>query len=131
MIKSQRVSDDSRAEIDGNGLDKNEVNSGEVDDSELNGVEVDDNEVEEDEVKKKVQKTFKSKKMVGLDFFNPRARLAFIKLRQIFVRALIFHHLDLERHILVETDVLGYAVDGILDQLILEDQWHPVAFLSC
>ena len=34
----------------------------------------------------------------------------FIKLKQIFVKALIFYYLDLEYHILIKIDVLDYAI---------------------
>ena len=55
--------------------------------SKLNGSKLDSNEVDGgkvkvDEVRKKVQKTTKSKKVIGpLDFLTPRAKLAFNKLR--------------------------------------------------
>ena len=66
------------------------------------------------------------------DFLIPGARLAFTKLRQAFVKALILHHFDLERHIQIETDVSDYGIGGVLGQLTLDDlgQWHPVAFFS-
>ena len=55
---------------------------------EIDGIEVDSSEVGDDEVRKKVQKTpksknlSKSKKMIGsLDFFTPRTKLIFTKLR--------------------------------------------------
>ena len=54
----------------------------------------------------------------------------FTKLRQAFVKAPIFHHLNPERHILIKTDVSGYAIAGVFSQLILDDseQWHLVVF---
>ena len=48
---------------------------------EIDGDEVDDGKIGDDEVGKKGQNLFKFKKTVGLDFFTPRARLAFPKLR--------------------------------------------------
>ena len=48
-------------------------------------------------------------------FFIPKAKLAFIQLRQIFVEALILHHFDLKYHIWIETDVSGYMIGGILN----------------
>ena len=72
-----KANSNGRAGRDGSKLDGNEVD----------GNEVNNNEVRDDKVGKKVQKTsksknlFKSKKMVGSDFFTPEARLAFIKLR--------------------------------------------------
>ena len=90
------IDSDSRAERDG---------------SELIGSEIDSNEVGDDEVGKKVQKPFrfknlskskkllKFKKTIESDLFTPRARLAFIILRQAFVKALILHQFDLKHHI--------------------------------
>ena len=69
--------------------------------------------------------------MVRLDFLIPGARLAFTKLRQTFIKALILHHFDLECHIWVETNILGYAIGGIFSELILEGRWHLVVFFSC
>ena len=90
------VGDDSRARGDVSKLDRSEFGSDEVDSG----------EVEIDEVGKKVQKTTKSKnlskskKTVGpLDFLTFRAKLAFTKLRQAFLKASILHHLDPECHI--------------------------------
>ena len=69
------------------------------------------NEIEDDEVMKKDQKTSKfnklskSKKTIGsLDFFILEARLAFTELKQVFVKASIFHHFNLKRHIWIETN---------------------------
>ena len=65
-------------------------------------------------------------------FLTTNAKRAFIKLRQAFVKALILNHFDSKRHIQIETDALGYAISGILNQLTLDDlgQWYPVAFFS-
>ncbi len=65
-------------------------------------------------------------------FLIPRARKAFIKLKQAFVKAPILNHFDLERHIQIEIDVSGYTIGEILRQMTLDDlgQWHPVAFFS-
>ena len=75
----------------------------------------------------------KSKKTVrSLDFLTLGAKLAFTKLRQAFLKALILHHFDLERYIWIETDVSGYAIGGVFSQLSSDDlsQWHPVTFFS-
>ena len=114
----------SRNEIDGSGMDD---------------IEVDGNEVEVDEVGKKGRKTsnsknlFKSKKMLRSDFLTPGAKLAFTKLRQAFLKTPILYHFDSERHIRIETDVSGYAIGGVLNQLSSDNlgRWHPVAFFSC
>ena len=49
-----------------------------------------------------------------------------------FLKAPILHHFDPERHIWIETDVSGYAIGGVLNQLTSDDlgRWHPVAFFS-
>ena len=120
------VGGDSRAGrdgSDGNGMDD---------------VEVDGSEVEVDEVGKKARKTSKSKnlsksqKTVGSDFLTPRANLAFTELRQAFLKAPVLHHFDLDCHIRIETDALGYAIGGVLNQLTLDDldRWYPVTFFS-
>ena len=73
-----------------------------------------------------------SKKIVRSDFLTFGARLAFTKLRQIFVKIPILQYFDLERHIRVETDVSGYAIGEVFSQLILDNlgQWHLVSFFS-
>ena len=57
----------------------------------------------------------------SLVFCTSKARLAFIKLRQAFVKTLIFYHFDLKRHIQIETDILDYAINKILSQLTLDN----------
>ena len=104
----------------------------------MDNVEVDNGKVEDDKVGKKGRKMSKSKnlskskKTVGSDFLTPRARLAFTKLRQTFVKAPILHHLDPECYILVETDVSGYVIGGVFSQLTLDNsgQWYPMGFFS-
>ena len=105
------VSGDSKAGCDGSELDR----------SELDESEVDGGEVGDDKVEKKVQNLSKSKKTVQLDFLTPGAKLAFAELRQAFVKALILHHFDMEHHIRIETDASGYAINGVLSQLTLDD----------
>ena len=67
--------------------------------------EIGNGKVRDDEIGKNGRKTsksknlFKSKKTIGLDFLTLGARLAFTKLRQAFVKALILHHFDPECHI--------------------------------
>ena len=118
------VGGDSKARHDG----KSELEERETGNNEFDGKV---NDEIDDEVRKKDQKTSKSKnlfkklskskKTVGLDFFTPRARLAFTKLRPAFVKASILHHFDPERHIQVETDISGYAIGGVFSQLILDN----------
>ena len=65
-------------------------------------------------------------------FFISGVKKAFIKLKQVFVEALLLNYFDPEHYIQIKIDVLGYAIGGILSQLILDDldQWHLVAFFS-
>ena len=71
--------------------------------------------------------------MIISDFLTPGAKLAFTKLGQAFLKALILYHFDPERHIWIEMNVSGYAIGGVLSQLTSDDlgRWHPVAFFSC
>ena len=66
------------------------------------------------------------------DYLISDAKNAFNYLRHTFTQAPILQHFDLERHIRIETDASGYAVGGVLSQLILDDLgwWHPVAYYS-
>ena len=99
--------------LDGSGIDDVEVDGGEI------------------EIGKKGRNSSKFKK-TELDFLISGARKAFTKLRQAFIKALILHHFDPECHIWVETDAFGYAIGGVLSQLISDDlgRWHPIAFFS-
>ena len=53
----------------------------------------------------------------GLDFLTLRARQAFIKLKQAFIKASIFYHFHLESHICIKTDAYSDAIDRVLSQL--------------
>ena len=85
-------------------LDKSEISDGEI-----GGGEIEDNEV-----KKKGQTICKSKNTIKSEFFILRARLMFIELRQVFVKAPIFHYFNLKCYIWIETDISGYAIDEVL-----------------
>ena len=50
-------------------------------------------------------------------FFTLKAREAFIKLRQVFIKAPILNYFDPERHIQTKMDASGYIISGILSQL--------------
>ncbi len=65
-------------------------------------------------------------------FFTPRVRKTFTKLKQAFVEALILNHFDLECHIQIETDNVGYAISRIFSQLTSDDldRWYLIAFFS-
>ena len=47
-------------------------------------------------------------------FFTSKAKLAFTKLSQTFVKALILHYFDLKYHIQIETDISKYIISKIL-----------------
>ena len=55
---------------------------------------------------------------VEIGFFTLKAKLAFIQLRQAFVKAPILHYFDPEYHIRIKTNISSYAIGGILSQLI-------------
>ena len=79
----------------------------------MDNVEVDGGKVE---VGEKGWNLSKSKKTES-GFLTSGARKAFTKLRQVFVKAPIHHHFDLEHHIQVEIDTSGYAIGGVFSQL--------------
>ena len=94
------------------------------DGNKIGGTEVDG---EDNKVGKKSQKMSKSKNLSKFkkterssDFLTPRAKLAFNKLRQAFVKAPILHHFDLERYIQIETNASSYAIGGVLSRLIFD-----------
>ena len=43
-----------------------------------------------------------------------KARLVFIKLRQVFIEALILHYFDLKYHIWIKTNIFRYVINRIL-----------------
>ena len=47
-------------------------------------------------------------------FLNANARQAFTQLRQMFTKASILSHFDLERHIRVEIDTFSYIISSVL-----------------
>ena len=53
----------------------------------------------------------------GPSFLTPKTRAAFNRLWLIFTKAPILCHFDLECHIWIETNALGYAISGMLSQL--------------
>ena len=55
----------------------------------------------------------------GSGFLTPKARLAFTKLRQTFVKAPILYHFDPKCHIQIKTDLFEYTIGKILSQLTL------------
>ena len=54
-------------------------------------------------------------------FFISKARLAFIKLKQMFVKAPIFNYFKLKYHIKIKSNRSEYSIGKILSQLTLND----------
>ena len=57
----------------------------------------------------------------AIGYLTSDARQAFTQLRQAFTKVLILQHFDPECYIWIETDALGYTIDGILSQLTLNN----------
>ena len=76
--------------------------------------------------KKAVQATKSS------DYLTLAAKKAFNYLRHVFIQVPILQYFDLERHIRIKIDALGYDIDTILTQLTLDNlgRWHQVAYYS-
>lgn len=85
----------------------------------------------------KVLKSVKSKDLVKLkevraSFFTPSAWLAFIQLRQVFIKSPILYYFDPECHIRFVTDTSDFVTSGVLSQLITDgsSQCYLLAFYS-
>lgn len=64
-------------------------------------------------------------------FLISEASKAFILLMHAFMKALILRHFDFECHIKIKTNASGYAIGGVLNQLILNfGQYHPLGHFS-
>ena len=48
-------------------------------------------------------------------FLIPNGKKVFLYLRQTFIKTLIFWHFDLESHIQIKTDVLGYVIGRVFN----------------
>ena len=106
----------SRIEVDDNSRAKRN-DKYKLGGSEIYGGMIDISKVRNNKVAKKedYQKMSKPKKLVrSSDFFTSRARLAFTKLRQVFVKVLILNHYDPEYYIWIEIDTLGYTIGEVL-----------------
>lgn len=86
------------------------------------------NGVGDNRVEKINQKTFKSKALFkskktqrSPDSLTPKAKPAFIKLRHVFVKTPVLYHFNSKRYIRIETNILGSAIGGILNQLSLNN----------
>ena len=54
------------------------------------------------------------------NFLTSNAKKAFNYLQLAFIKALILQHFDSKSHIWIETDILGYAIGEVLNQLNLD-----------
>lgn len=105
---------------------------------------------------KKSKKLVKSKKpelaktinkIFRTDFLILEVKMAFLHLQIAFIEIPILYCFDTEIHIRIKTDAFRYAINGILSQLILDQnfsnyvigenlnffkssQWHPLVFFS-
>lgn len=60
-----------------------------------------------------------------MDFLPLGAKKTFIYLQKASTEALIVRYFDLDRHIQIGTDALGYAINDVISQMIL-DQLLPI-----
>lgn len=65
-------------------------------------------------------------------FFISKARLALSKLRQVFVKTLIFYHFNPKYYIQIQIYISKYIISEILSLLTLDNfgQWYLVVFFS-
>ncbi len=62
------------------------------------------------------------------EFLILRAKKAFIYLRKAFTKAPIYWHFNPKRYIHIETDALGYAISGVLSQIIWDQ--HSSSYVT-
>jgi hypothetical protein len=63
--------------------------------------------------------------------FIKKARKAFKKLKEVFIKTSILLHFDFKRRIRLKIDAFDFVISEIISQLIEEiDQWHFIAFFS-
>ena len=81
----------------------------------------------------------KKGKKTGPFIWSAGAEHAFNKLKELFTTAPILQHYDPNRRTRVETDASGFALSGVLSQLVeaegepagrMRGAWHPIAFWS-
>lgn len=77
-------------------------------------------------VHKEAANSIKSDKYVGStiprnlrNFFSCNAQTALNPLQDVFTKVPIYHHFDSTFYIQMETDVSGFAIEGVLSQLFL------------
>ena len=59
---------------------------------------------------KKVKKSLSKNLNRTIDYLTPNAKQIFIQLKELFIKALIPYHLNLEYYIQIETDMSGYII---------------------
>ena len=64
--------------------------------------------------------------MKGSSFLTLNARKVFNRLWQVFIKALIFQHFDLEYYLWLKIDTLSYAINGVLSPLTIETSFDGV-----
>ena len=71
-----------------------------------------------------------SKNRTGTSYLTFSAKKAFNLLRYVFAQAFIHQHFNLERHIQIKTNMSGYNIGEILNQLTLDNfgQWLSIAY---
>ena len=112
-----------KVKIGGNGRverdSKYEFGDGEFVSNEVDGSIIKNNKVAEE---KNYQKTSKFKKLVrSSDFFISRTRLAFIKLKQIFVKTSILYYFDPKSYNWIKIDILSSIIGRVFSQLTLDN----------
>ena len=110
---------------------KNKLDENEIDNNEVSGVKI-DNEVGKKSWNPSKSKNLSKSKKIESGFFPSGARIAFTKLRQVFIKTLILYYFNPKRYIWLKTDTSGSAMGVVLIQLISNDSgwWHPMAFFS-
>lgn len=68
-------------------------------------------------------KDFKKTNFIRIDFFISEAKKTFIHLQETLTKILVFCYFDLECLICIETDVLGYAIGRVLNQMISDQHF--------
>lgn len=59
-----------------------------------------------------------------MDFLISKVKKAFIYLQNTYIKAWILGYFDIERYIYIETHVLGYVIDRLLNPT----SWDPTYF---
>ena len=79
------------------------------------------NSKSKNKVKRFLTKSYYLHKASDQAFLSPRVRLAFNKLKQAFIKALIFHHFALDSNICIETDISSYAISKVFSHPTLNN----------